>query len=203
VKQAIVSGELPPGAKLSPSSIAADLGVSHIPVREALASMAAFGFIEHRPRVGFFVHARSAADLADIHHWREILEDEAFRMAVPCLTPGDITQMRELCDQMRQLASPEQRGEYLTVNRRFHFVVFRLAGSDRLLRFLVYLWDLAAPYTFARPGGPGAGSEAGPGDQHDHDRLVDLLEAGDVDGAIKAMARHRDNSLPAPGQAAR
>jgi len=39
IKQAVVSGELKPGAKLSPSAVAADLGVSHIPVREALTSL--------------------------------------------------------------------------------------------------------------------------------------------------------------------
>ena len=100
VKQAVISGELLPGAKLSPNTIAADLGVSHIPVREALTSLAASGYLEHRPRVGFFVRALSAADLADIYHWRELLEAEAFRMAIPQLTASDFTQMRELTSQM-------------------------------------------------------------------------------------------------------
>ena len=60
IKQAVVSGELKPGAKLSPSAVAADLGVSHIPVREALTSLAASGYLEHKPRVGFFVRVLSS-----------------------------------------------------------------------------------------------------------------------------------------------
>ena len=46
IKQAVLSGELKPGAKLSPSAIATGLGVSHIPVREALTSLAVEGIIE-------------------------------------------------------------------------------------------------------------------------------------------------------------
>ena len=82
IKQAVVSGELKPGAKLSPSAIAVDLGVSHIPVREALTSLAASGYLEHKPRVGFLVRVLSSDDLADIYHWREVLEREAFTMAI-------------------------------------------------------------------------------------------------------------------------
>jgi len=200
VKQAIASGELAPGAKLSPSSMAAGLGVSHIPVREALASLAAFGYIEHRPRVGFFVHHRSADDLDDILHWREILEDEALRMAIPRLTDGDIAHLRQLCDEVRELATPDHRSrhhDYLALDRRFHFVVFRRAGSERLVRFLSYLWDLAAPYICAGPdicAGPGGDRPGGHDLAADHERLVDLFGARDVAGAIKAMAQHREAS---------
>ena len=119
IKQAVVSGELKPGAKLSPSAVAADLGVSHIPVREALTSLAASGYLEHKPRVGFFVRVLSSDDLADIYHWREILEREAFTMAIPRLTSDDIDEMRRLCGQMRKLAAPGQRREYLNLNRQF------------------------------------------------------------------------------------
>src|SRR5215831_10631650 len=169
IKQAVVSGELKPGAKLSPSAVAADLGVSHIPVREALTSLAASGYLEHKPRVGFFVRVLSSEDLADIYHWREILEREALTMAIPGLTSDDIEEMRRLCGQMRKLTTPAQRREYLALNRQFHFIAFRRAGSDRLLRFLAYLWDVAAPYTFT-----GLASDE---DYHqDHERLMDLFE---------------------------
>jgi DNA-binding GntR family transcriptional regulator len=190
IKQAIVSGELKPGAKLSPSAIAGDLGVSHIPVREALTSLAASGYLEHKPRVGFFVRVLSSEDLADIYHWREVLEREAFTMAIARLTGDDIEEMRRLCDQMRTLTAPGQRREYLNLNRQFHFIAFRRAGSDRLLHFLTYLWDAAAPYTFTALVDI---DEA----QHDHERMMDLLEAHDVDGVIEMMTRHRGLAVEA------
>jgi len=184
IKQAVVSGELKQGAKLSPSAIAADLGVSHIPVREALTSLAASGYLEHKPRVGFFVRILSPDDLADIYHWREVLEREAFMMAVPLLTGDDIEEMRGLCGQMRGLVTPGQRNEFLDLNRQFHFVAFRRAGSDQLLRFLSYLWDSAESYSLS---GLGNLEKA----QQDHEQMLDLFEARDVDGIIEAMMRHR------------
>ena len=190
IKQSVVSGELEPGAKLSPSAVAASLGVSHIPVREALTSLAASGYLEHRPRVGFFVRILSPEDLADIYHWREILEREAFMMAIPGLTGDDIDEMRKLCSQMRKLSAPVQRREYLALNRQFHFVAFRRAGSDRLMRFLTYLWDAAAPYTFT---GLGDGEAA----QRDHERMLGRFEARDVDGIIELMAQHRGIAVEA------
>jgi DNA-binding GntR family transcriptional regulator len=190
IKQSVVSGELKPGAKLSPSAVAANLGVSHIPVREALTSLAASGYLEHKPRVGFFVRTLSPEDLADIYHWREILEREAFTMAIPQLTGDDIEEMRRLCSQMRKLTASAQRREYLALNRQFHFIAFRRSGSDRLLRFLTYLWDAAAPYTFTGLVNPG---EA----QQDHERIMGRFEARDVDGVIELMARHRGIAVDA------
>ena len=190
IKQSVVSGELKPGAKLSPSAVAADLGVSHIPVREALTSLAASGYLEHKPRVGFFVRILSPEDLADIYHWREILEREAFTMAIPQLTGDDIEEMRRLCAQMRKVSGAAQRREYLALNRQFHFIAFRRAGSDRLLRFLAYLWDVAAPYTFT---GLVDTDEA----RHDHERMMDLFEMRDLDGIIEVMARHRGLAVEA------
>ncbi len=190
VKQSVVSGELKPGDKLSPSGLGADLGVSHIPVREALTSLAAAGYLEHRPRVGFFVRPLSSEDLADIYHWREVLESEAFKMAIPRLTAEDIAEMRRLSGQMGELTDPGQRREYLTLNRQFHFIAFRRAGSDRLLRFLDYLWDVEAPYTFT-------GLVDVEDSARDHERLLDLFEARDVGGVIETMTRHRGVSVEA------
>ena len=190
IKQSVVSGELRPGAKLSPSAVAADLGVSHIPVREALTSLAASGYLEHKPRVGFFVRILSSEDLVDIYHWREILEREAFMMAIPRLTGDDTEEMRRLCGQMRKLAAPVPRREYLPLNRQFHFIAFRRAGSDRLLRFLTYLWDAAAPYTFT---GLVDTEEA----QREHERMINQFEARDVDGIIEMMTRHRGHAVEA------
>lgn len=190
IKQSVVSGELKPGAKLSPSAVAADLGVSHIPVREALTSLAASGYLEHKPRVGFFVRILSPEDLADIYHWREILEREAFTMAIPQLTGDDIEEMRRLCGQMRKVSAPAQRREYLALNRQFHFIPFRRAGSDRLLRFLTYLWDAAAPYTFT---GLVDNEEA----HRDHERMMGRFEARDLDGIVELMARHRGMAVEA------
>ena len=120
----------------------------------------------------------------------EALEREAFAMAIPRLTSDDIDEMRRLCGQMRKLTAPGQRREYLNLNRQFHFIAFRRTGSDRLLRFLTYLWDVAAPYTFT---GLVDIDEA----RHDHERMMDLFGARDLDGVIETMTRHRGLAVEA------
>ena len=72
----------------------------------------------------------------------------------------------------------------------FHFIAFRRAGSDRLLRFLAYLWDVAAPYTVT---GLVDIDEA----RHDHERMMDLFELRDLDGIIEVMTRHRGLAVEA------
>ena len=64
------------------------------------------------------------------------------------------------------------------------------AALDRLMRFLAYLWDVAAPYTFT---GLVDIDEA----RHDHEQMMDLFEARDVDGIIDLMARHRGQAVEA------
>jgi DNA-binding GntR family transcriptional regulator len=71
-----------------------------VPVREALTSLAASGYLGHKRRL---VSPRPVGEnLADIYHWRVILEREAFTMAIPRLSSDDLEEMRRLCGQMRR-----------------------------------------------------------------------------------------------------
>ena len=105
-------------------------------------------------------------------------------MAIPRLTGDDIEEMRRLCDQMRKLTAHGERREYLNLNRQFHFIAFRRAGSDRLLRFLTYLWDVAAPYTFT-------GLVDTEKAHQDHERMMDLFR-----GARRGRDRRDDDAAP-------
>jgi DNA-binding GntR family transcriptional regulator len=111
-------------------------------------------------------------------------------MAIPKITGDDIDEMRRLCGQMRKVAGSVQRREYLNLNRQFHFIAFRRAGSDRLLRFLASLWDAAASYTFA---GLADAEKA----QRDHERMIPRFEARDEDGIIELMTQHRGLAVDA------
>src|SRR5262249_42671658 len=153
-----------------------DLGVSHIPVREALAALEAVGQVKRIPRVGFFVAELSTEDIEDIYHWRQILEDEANRIAVPRLTDEDLAQMRDINERMAA-AVPEHSNAFSELNRMSHFIPFRKAGSDHLIRFISHLWDAAARYqgttVYARVAKTAL--------QHHHDALMQAYENRDVD----------------------
>jgi DNA-binding GntR family transcriptional regulator len=180
----LAAGTIAPGDRISPASLAKDLGLSHIPVREALASLAANGYVVHDRGRGYFARILSAEDLADINHWRDVLEIEGYRMAVPLLTDDDLQRMTELVRQMAGNLEPEDRAAYLELHREFHFVCFRRAGSRRLVRMLNYLWDSVQPYTSASPIPSGTSHEQ-------HEKLLPLLATRDPEVVLAGLAKHR------------
>lgn len=185
--RAIASGELPPGARLSPARLATDLGVSHIPVREALAALEAVGQVKRIPRVGFFVADMSTEDIEDIYHWRQVLEDEATRIALPLLSGDDLDRMRELNAAMAEV---DAHDHYAELDRAFHFVMFRRAGSDHLLRFITHLWDASGRYhsvLLARVDRLVL--------QQQHDALLLACDARDVGSVHALLAAHRAHVL--------
>jgi DNA-binding GntR family transcriptional regulator len=188
--RAIASGELPPGTRLSPARLAEDLGVSHIPVREALAALEAVGQVKRIPRVGFFVAELSTEDIKDIYHWRQVLEDEAHRIAVPNLSEEDLNQMREINEKMAT-AVTEHGTAFIELNRTFHFIPFRRAESEHLLRFISHLWDAAARYQSTTAYAREAKFQL----QHHHDTLLAAFEKRDVAAVNAIMATHRGMTL--------
>jgi len=185
IKAALASGELPAGSRLSPATLAKELELSHIPVREALSSLAATGYVVHQRGRGYFARELSSDDLDDIYSLREILEAEAYRRGVPHLTDDDITEMRRLVEEMGARVDPRFRAEYLDLNRQFHFIPFRRSGSRRLTRFLNYLWDAAQPYATLGEVDSTEGNA-------EHREMLTGLAARDPEAVIATMRHHRD-----------
>lgn len=189
--ESIIAGTLAAGDRLSPTKLGAELGVSHIPVREALAGLEADGYVRRVPRVGFFVADLSVEHIEDVYRWRAVLEDEAHRIAVPKLRPADLARMRQIDSKINR-AGETQGKRLLDLNRQFHFVAFERAESETLLRFLNHLWDSAARYQNmmdrTRPRGLLR--------QH-HDSLIQAFEAKDIDAISAHMAEHRALTLDA------
>jgi DNA-binding GntR family transcriptional regulator len=189
IERAILTGALRPGAKLSPSALAQELRMSHIPVREALAALEASGHVVREPRRGFFVADLSRQDMEDVYRWRAVLEDEAHRLAVPHLTRADLARMRKVDRELARTAPFSPR--YLDLNREFHFVVFDRAESENLLRFLNHLWDAAMRYQSVMSG------RDLPALRHHHHGLIEAYAARDVERVNALMAEHRHTALAA------
>lgn len=188
VQTDIAQRKYPPATRLSPNKVATEYGVSHIPVREALSSLAAKGYIVHHQSRGFFTRDLTSEELTDIYRWRRVLETEAYREAVPRITSADVKEMRSISDEMRLLTKNEDRLRYMELNREFHFIAFRKAGSPVLVELLNYLWDISAPYAAVDL----IDSDRG---YRDHVHQVDLYEAHDLDGLLEAMDEHRGYRL--------
>src|SRR5277367_3812575 len=90
LRAAILSGALAAGTRVNQDRVAAEQGVSHIPVREALRRLEAEGLVTFAPRRGFFVARLSAEDAEELGEMRAALEALAIRLAAPRLTTADL-----------------------------------------------------------------------------------------------------------------
>ena len=149
IREAILTGAVGAGQRLYPSRIARDLGVSHIPVREALSTLDATGHVRHVPRLGYFVADLSYGVIADTYRMRNLLESEAHRLVIDRLPAARLRRMHELNEQMVVAIRRGSSGEFVRLNRAFHFEPFHELRTDWPLRFLDHLWDVAARYQAA------------------------------------------------------
>ena len=94
LRAAILDGSLRPGQRVSQEEWAARVGVSQIPVREALRALAGEGLVTYRPRRGYIVTELDLAELEEVYALRRVLETEALQRGVPHATDADLKALR-------------------------------------------------------------------------------------------------------------
>ena len=146
LRQAILDRDLRPGEKVRQEEMARRLGVSVIPVREALRVLAGEGQVTYRPRQGYVVAELDLGDLAEVYRLRELLEAEAVRVAMPKLTDAVVLRIDRLFEEVSAALEAGRIGEAMTANRRAHLALFEAAAMPILLRHIGILWDSTEAY---------------------------------------------------------
>ena len=135
IRTAILSRSFAPGQRLNVHELAADLGVSLTPVKDALTRLEAEALIQIRPRSGTFVTAVSPDDVADAFEIRCALECLAAERALVRATESDVAELRALADE---IAEPVDAGAarltHATRNVEFHKRIVAMSGSRRLVQ---------------------------------------------------------------------
>jgi DNA-binding GntR family transcriptional regulator len=131
LREAIILGEILPGAPLRQDRIAAQFGVSHIPVREALKELVASGLAVFVKNRGVVVSELSADVAWELTEYRCLLEGQMARWAVPLLTSQDIAEAEEILDR---LDHETRTAEILALNTAFHATIFRPANRPFFLK---------------------------------------------------------------------
>lgn len=132
LRRAIMQGQLPPGQRLIIDDIAQQLGVSHIPVREALQLLASEGLAESVPHSGATVAAISEEALVEVFALKEGLELVAVRIAAARLTPADARALAALLDEMDAALAAGRHERWAELNSPFHRRIARLTGMPLL-----------------------------------------------------------------------
>ncbi len=190
LRTAIITGAIPPGTPLVQDTLAEQLGVSRIPIREALKVLEAEEHVTYVPHVGFTVTKLDLHQLLEVFHLRSILEAEARRAGVPRVTPAVIEQMRDAMDRMELAATAADPVATVVQNRRFHFLPMQQAPLPRTLRMITQLWDTSDPHRRLyenRLNLDQINAEHGP--------ILDAVAAGDVETTVRLSDQHRQHSI--------
>lgn len=191
IRAAILDGRFKPGEWLRQEKVAQELGVSQMPVREALKELAAEGLIEHVPYRGVRVLALSIQDIEDLYEHRAFLESRAAELAAEQISDGEITEMKAMLAEMESLP-PEQIAQYRKVNRNFHEKIFHISRREYLIRTLTQMWEAFPTMligNFARTAQQPL-PQRDAHDQVEHRAIMAALEAHDGERAGNAMKEH-------------
>lgn len=190
LRRRIAAGELRPGDKLVADQIGLELGLSRVPVREALKVLEGEGQVVTEPHRGYFMAELSFADLREIYRMRELLEAEALRSAVERIDEAGLAEVEALLGETDAASAYAALAEYAAANRRFHFAVFSACGRAPLVRTIGQLWDASDSYRalFANREAHRAAAAG------DHRAILAALRARDVEESIRAHDAHRERA---------
>ncbi len=191
LRRVIATGAIAPGAPIRQDALAEQLGVSRVPVREALKILEGEGQVHYEPHRGYTVTELSAADLDEVYRLRELLEAEAIRQAVRRLTPEDLVRIRAAGKALHAATKAADMEGITDANREFHFALFEACGQPRLVRLIRQLWDATEVYRAVYFQSVANRKLV----LHEHDALEKALVARDAKAAIRIMDEHRRNAV--------
>lgn len=195
VLTAVFRGELRPGEHLVTQKLATRFGVSHTPIREALAALAGMGAVELLPNRGAKVREVGAKDVTEITQVRRVLECAATRLACGRI---ELAELDDLRAQFRRLGQTPSRSSTRFITRareldsRLHDLVWQSCGNaflaqelERLKTLFRVFRDIAWEQDQARNDARRLKDEC-----REHLAIVDALRAGNRPAAAAAMSQH-------------
>jgi DNA-binding GntR family transcriptional regulator len=193
LRQAIVEGRLRPGDKLSDARIAADMGLSRAPVREAIRRLAAQGLVEEAPRRGAFVSRLSRVGVHEIYDCRRALEGIAARRVAVMQPAAALAALDDIVEtEMEDVARRRDAVGMADADGRFHRALVAAAANEWLDRLYAQIADqmrlISTLDNTAHPGADVAELAA------IHRPVVAALRAGDPDAAETVTLRHIDTA---------
>lgn len=187
LRERVYNGALAPGTTLSQISVAAEYGVSRIPVRDALQALATDGFVELRGSTAV-VTPLSIDNLQELYELREAVEPLATRLGVPRVGRAEVARMTKLLEVMED---PETTpAEWVETNAAFHAVVYSRAGRPRTIALVERLRRLTDRYVYFHLDVIGEAGHL----QEEHRLILDAVRAGDAPLAAELTRTHLASS---------
>jgi DNA-binding GntR family transcriptional regulator len=206
IQERISSGELPVGTWLRQERLAQELGVSRMPVREALRQLQAMGTLEIIAHRGARVRLPSTRDIAEVYELRGLLEGHAAAAAAELITSDQIRRLREADSMFREIvadlkaqdgrSTKDYRPLWHEANSKFHSVIIEASGNKHLAETIESLHrKIPRSLTWVALGNDVRRLER---NAAEHARILKAIDQGDPDLArelVQTHARHARDLL--------
>ncbi len=182
LRERILSGTLQEGMALRQEKIATELGVSRIPVREALKQLEAEGLVKIVSHIGAIVAELSLEEIRQTFEFRAVLETWIMAAAIPFITEADLKNAETIIEEM-ETASLESWGQ---LNWRFHEALYRPAGKQHIMAMLRKTHQSIDRYIYMHMKLTDGRRKA----QSDHTQILELCRSKDLHRADAVLRSH-------------
>lgn len=186
IRERILDGTYGPGYRLVIDGLARELGISPLPVREAIRRLEAEGWVVYRPNAGAQVAPLDPAQWEEAMAVLALLEGHATALAAPGLRASDLNRLRRQNAAMKQALEAVDVLAFSRLNREFHFAIYARCPNAYLRELLRTTWDrldsLRRTVFHVIP-------ERGWASLEEHARLIALFEQGAPAGEVERVAR--------------
>ena len=190
IRQAIISGQFPPGMRLMELQLAEEMGVSRTPVREAIRKMELEGLVVMIPRRGAYVADISIKDINGVYEVRTALDVLSAGLAAERIDKSEIQEMRELLAEEAALVEARDYPKIIDNDTAFHDVIYRASGNTRCMNIISNLREQITAIRGRSMPYPGRVEIM----LKEHRAIFDAIAAGKVEKAQEAVRTHMENA---------
>lgn len=189
IVEALMSGRIHPGQKVTSRTLARELGTSDMPVRAALTRLQSLRALEQRPNGTLALPNITRETLESLMDARQLCEGAAAERAAKLVTAKDLQKIRKEAAALTEAARAQDIDDYLLRNYNFKFSVYQCCGSKPLLFLIEILWMQVGPFLRNFAAGQFGGDLSGILEIDYHEDVVSALEAREGIRARKAIQR--------------
>ncbi len=186
LRRAILAGERAAGSQLRQDALAAEFGVSRIPIREALFQLEAEGLVRIEPHKGALVAGFPLDEIDDVFDLRVLLEPRLLRRSLPRLQEADYAQVAGYDEAFAAAIAAHDVARWGALNAELHLALYARAGLPRTLAIVAALLQASDRYTRVQLNREAALGRA----QREHRKLIALCREGRTREACEHLVAH-------------
>jgi DNA-binding GntR family transcriptional regulator len=188
IRDAIISGTLKAGSRVSEPDLAERYGISRTPIREAFRQLESEGYLTVIPRRGAVVSEFSQKDVEEFYAIKSILEGYAARRACTKLTPKELERLQAINERLSELADQNDIKAFFKIHGDFHDLFIRAADNEKLRELLSSLVTRFQRLRFMSLSLPGRMRIS----VQEHEKIIDAFSRKDAEAAETLVRKNAE-----------